>query len=187
MPPDCRLSVELIHFDPRERGFVQLSNYALVFWQPLLNLLEREAGSRATGLAFRLWLTLRTFAAHWDPHHGNHWPTIFTLARITAHGDRHRLLGRGPRGTKQAGTYRKEVTGAIAILEEQRILYVTSRHSGRFTEYVFRILDRLPLLTPVQVKRLPVPLQERHQHELARSKLDYQQWQQYTLPLLLED
>ena len=186
LPPDCRMSVELINFDPRERGFVLVSNYALIYWQPYLNLLEREAGSRSTGLAFRLWETLRAFGAHWDPR-TNDWPTVIFLAHITAHSNRHRLLGRGPRGSEEKGTYRKEVTGAITTLEQEQILYITSRHAGRFTEYIFRVLDRLPLLTPTQAKRLPAVLQEAHQRELARSQLDYQEWQQYTLPLLLED
>jgi len=190
MPPDCQaantpLAIKLINFDPRGRGFVQVSNYALIYWQPLLALYEREAGSRATGLAFRLWITLRAFAAHWNPQGGNDWPTIGYLALITAHANRHRLLGRGPHGSPGTDAYRKPTVGALAVLEDQRILYITSRHAGGETQYVFKLLDTLPLLTEVQVKRLPTALQEAHQRELARADLDLQEWKQYTLPMLL--
>ena len=34
MPPECRVSVELINFDPRDQGFVMFSIYGLQFWKP---------------------------------------------------------------------------------------------------------------------------------------------------------
>jgi len=180
LPTNCQFGIELVTFDPLTKGFVMTSNYALQFWRPYLSAIEREHGARSGGTAFALWQTLRSFPAAWQSK-TNLWPSIQTLADMICNGNRHRILGRAPR---QA---RKYTTGALEILEQQRIVWPRAQGHGRDTLYFFRVLDTLPLLTPVQILRLTPRLQERHQRVLARCKIDFEDWVQLTLPTLLTE
>lgn len=170
VPPDCQFGIEIVNFDPTTKGWVMTSNYAWQFWQPLLG-----------AVPFNLWNTLRSFPAAYH-HNGNdafQWPTIQTLADICANGNRHAILGRAAR------TGRKRKEGALEILETARIVWTQTYGTGRNIQYYFRILDHLPILVPTQIKLLTSRLQERHQRQIARCDIDYEEWKQLTLPSLL--
>jgi len=165
-PRPGEIAVELVEFDPTKRGWVQASNYAIRFWQPYLG-----------PLPFALWLTLRSFAFHADR---DTWPSIQTLADICANGNRHRILGRATRKGRAAQT------GALQVLENERIVWVKRFGSGPTTSYRFRVLESLPLLTPQQVRKLPRTLQEAHDRFVRQCSIDYEEWEQLTLPTLAE-
>lgn len=156
--------IELMDFDPTTRGWVQTPAYALQFWQPYL-------GSGP----FLLWQTLRSFAMA-----GGEWPSIQTLADIVAPnkrdgkpGDKQYLIGRPDRNQ----------IGWIEILEVKKILaYKLIKQ-----RYIFRVLDKLPLLTPTQVERLSLERQQAHSSFLAKTSLDLREWQQLTLDSLAKD
>jgi hypothetical protein len=183
--PDCRIAVELINFDPLRAGFVMTSNYAWQYWQPYLAARERETGALNTGVAFCLWNTLRSFPAAWAEKGRPHWPSICTLADMVAMGNRYKLLGRNERG--KGRTKRRRVIGVFSILEDEHIVWVHPIGMGRDIIYHFRVLDNLPLLTPVQISKLSPRLQERHAREIERCRLEFEQWQQLSLPTLLGD
>lgn len=174
-PRPGEVAVELVEFDPTKRGFVMAANYAVRFWQPYLAACEREAGARSGGVAFALWLTLRSFAYHADR---DAWPSIQTLADTCANGNRHAILGRA------AYEGHKRRIGALEVLEDERIVWVKRRGSGRSTSYRFRVLDSLPLLTPSQVQELTSRLQSAHQRFIQQCDLDREEWEQLTLPSL---
>jgi len=182
--PDARIAIELITYDPLRAGFVMTSNYAWQYWQPYLAARERETGALNTGVAFCLWNTLRSFPASWAEKGRPHWPSIYTLADMVARGNRHKLLGRNAHGKKRR--YNRTV-GALEILETERIVWPQPIGDGRDTIYYFRVLDNLPLLVPVQIGKLSERLQERHAREIERCRLEFEQWQQLSLPTLLKD
>lgn len=183
-PPECRFAVELVHFDPRELGHVRASNYAHHYWQPFIATVEREHRMRCTGVSFVLWLTLKSFPAHFATRTRPHWPSIQTLADIVANGNRHRILGRSERKGK---TPRAAVVGALHILEQLRIVWLTSHGAGSRASYTFKVLDLLPLLTPTQAGRLSPRLQLRHAADIAKCQVNVQQWRQLTLPMLTQE
>lgn len=174
IPPRCRFGIEIVSFDPTDRGWVKTSNYALQFWQPYLGTIP-----------FVLWQTLRSFPSSWRNADKKQWPSIQTLADICASHNRHAILGRAERG--EGKSYRKRTVGALEILEEERIVWPQTYEAGRDVIYYFRVLGNLPILTPAQVGTLTPRLQERHSRELAKCNLDYYQWLQLTLPSLAED
>lgn len=182
--PDSRIAIELVNFDLRDRGFVIVPNYVLQYWQPYLAAVERETGARNTGIAFYLWNTLRSFPAAWDDTRRPHWPTICTLADMVARGNRHKLIGRNAHGQKRRYT---RMVGALEILQNERIVWSQPIGTGRDTVYYFKVLDKLPLLTPIQVGKLSTRLQERHAREIERCRLEFEEWQQLSLPTLLRD
>lgn len=149
-------AIELVTFDPTQRGWVQTSSYAIRFWQPLLG-----------PEPFMLWLTLRSFARN-----GEAWPSMNTLAAITANENKQLIIGRSDR----------KKPGRLEVLEEERIVW--PRKEGR--KYFFRVLDNLPLLTPAQVAQLPVRLQRMHRDFLDKCQIDYEEWEQLTLPTLTD-
>ncbi len=166
--PD-QAGVELFNFDPTQRGFVMTSNYATRFWQPYLN-------SFCYISPFVLWVTLKSFAFQADKR--DTWPSINTLADICANGDRQYILGRAARKG------RKRVVGALEVLEDERIVYVKRVGSGRKVNYKFRVLENLPLLTPAQIELLSRSLQNAHRRWIEASEIDYEEWEQLTLPIL---
>ncbi|HUV95795.1 MAG TPA: DnaA N-terminal domain-containing protein [Anaerolineae bacterium] len=170
IPASTRFAIELVHFNPQEAGYVIVTNYALDFWQPLLG-----------PSPFALWLTLRSFPAAWAEHIKPDWPSIQTIADICARRDRHKILGRA------AWTNHHRVIGALEVLESERIVWPRRYGTGRQTYYVFKVLNALPLLTPTQVAKLTPRLQARHDRQLARTKVNYDEWQQLTLPSLTAD
>jgi len=179
LPAGCRFGVELVTFDPAQKGFVMVSNYALQFWQPYLATRERENGARSP-VAFQLWQALRSFPAAWNGRNSPWWPSVQTLADIVANGNRHKLLGRAERKD------RTRTVGALEVLEQERIVWTQAYGDGRDTIYYFRVLDNLPLLTPAQAAKLTQRLQERHQREVSKCNLDYLEWEQLTMPSLLQ-
>lgn len=168
-PGPGQIAIELISFDPTQRGFVMTSNYATRFWQPYLDLFGAKASP------FHLWVTLKSFAYECQKET---WPSIQTLADICAKGQRYKILGRAER--KGCG----RIVGALEILEEQRIVYANRKGSGRKISYRFRVLENLPLLTPRQVEDLTSRLQKAHKRFLEQSRIDYEEWEQMTLPTL---
>jgi len=164
-PGPGEFSVELISFDPAHWGHVITQRYTLVFWQPLL------------GFSFQVWVTLRAFAWNFETEG---WPTIELLADICANGNRHRLTGRNER------VDRKPQVGALEILAKARIIHVRTEGKGRKTQYYFRVLDNLPLLTPRQVEELTPALQQRHKEWLWKCSIDYEEWEQLDFGSLIE-
>jgi len=156
-PPSSML-IQLVEYDPTKKGFVQVSNYAIQFWQPYL-------GQKA----FRLWLTIRSFAYTAGK---SVWPSITTLAHICFRGNRQQIIGRNSQG--------KYYPGVLETIERERIIWY--KRSTNY--YIFRVLNSLPLLTPTQLSTLSTPLQERHRRFLKRCQLDYEEWNQLTLPTL---
>lgn len=184
IPPGCKIGVEIINFDPTIRGWIgDISNYAVQYWQPYLATRERQAGARSGGIAFPLWITLRSFPASWG--NAKYWPSIQLLADICANHNRHVILGRAERG--KGKNIRKRTVGALEILENERVVWPKCYGDGRDTIYVFRVLRILPLLTPTQISLLTPRLQERHTQELAKCHLDHEEWQQLTLPSLTQE
>jgi len=165
-PGPGEISVELISFDPAHWGHVTTQRYAIIFWQPLLG-----------SFPFGVWGTLRAFA--WSIE-AEGWPSIELLADVCTNSNRHRLLGRAER----AG--RKAQIGALEILSRARIIHVRTQGKGRKTQYYFRVLDHLPLLTPRQMEYLPPALQERHREWLRKCSIDYEEWQQLSFESLLD-
>jgi len=163
-PGPGEFSVSLVSFDPTQWGVITTQRYALVFWQPLL------------GWPFQVWQTLRAFA--WN-NADEGWPSIELLADICANGNRHRLLGRN----EQAN--RKAQVGALEILAQARIIHVRTQGKDRKTQYFFRVLDNLPLLTPRQVEHLSNELQERHKRWLWKCSIDYEEWEQLDFDSLI--
>ena len=144
---DLPIHLQLIHHDPRDTGFVMISNYAIQFWQPLLSQ-----------DAWCLWVTLRSYA--WDAQRWA-WPSIRTLAEIVTNGNRHRITGRAERND------RARQIGAIESLEAEGLLRV-SRDADT---YLFRVIDKLPLLSPARIKLLPAHLRRAHKRYLQRAAL----------------
>lgn len=161
-PSVAEMWVELVHFDPRDRGHVQASNYAVRFWLPYLG-----------NGPFLTWVVLKSFAYGARAGDGQ-WPAIPTLADILG-VDRQRLTGRERRGKWQQGW--------LEALEEARVIWYERRGHSR---YVYRVVDRLPLLTADQVRQLPRSCQEAHAAWLQRAGLDVQQWRQLSLPTLVD-
>jgi hypothetical protein len=182
LPADHRVAIEIVDLDITA-GFVMTSNYAWQYWQPYLATVEREAGTHSP-IAFCLWNTLRSFPAAWQETGRPQWPSISTLADMVARGDRCKIRGRNEYGQKRR--YSRTV-GALEILENEHIVWPRTVGTGRDTVYYYRVLNALPILTPAQISKLTRRLQERHERELERRKLDYDEWQQLTLPTLLED
>lgn len=165
-PGPGEIAISLVSFDPMQRGFLVTPHYIIRFWQPYL----RQD-------PFTLWFTLRSFGYQAER---NAWPSIQTLADICFNGNRHRILGRAASGRS------KDKIGALEILENERIIWVKREGEGRMTRYTFRVLESLPLLTPAQVSKLSPRLQEAHARFIKQSEIDLKEWEQLTLPSLLE-
>ena len=173
-PPETRpqpnadeITVNLVHFDPTQRGFVMTSNYAVRFWQPYLK-----------ALPFALWNTLRSFASNGTAP-DTVFPSIQTLADICANGNRSRILGRA------ACNGRRPQRGAIQVLKEANIVKVQEYGKGRRKRYNFDIIATLPLLTPLQLRKLSKNLQEAHARFLAQCAIASQEWDQIHLRSLV--
>jgi hypothetical protein len=154
-PAAPEISIELLEFDPTRKGWLALPHYATRFWMPYLD-----------DTCWKLWLALKDLA------NTKTTPTVERLAAMCAGGTRQRLTGRNHRGAW--------LKGAIEILENERILWY--KRTGN--QYKFRTLEVLPLLTPTQVATLPPPLPEDHTNWLKMCDLDYEEWQQLTVPTL---
>jgi hypothetical protein len=164
-PGPGEIAIELVEFDPTKRGFVMTANYVIRFWQPYLGVRP-----------FALWQTLKSFAFQAGQ---DAWPSIQTLADIVADGNRHLITGRAARNGRQ------RQVGALEVLEEERIVWILRDGEGSRTRYRFRVLASLPLLAPVQVKRLPPNLRAAHEHFINQCAIDHQEWRQMTLPTLV--
>ncbi len=165
-PGSGEIAISLVSFDPMQRGYLVTPHYIVRFWQPYLGQDP-----------FTLWFSLRSFGYNAEK---NAWPSIKTLADICFNGNRHRILGRTAAGRS------KEKIGALEILENERIVWVKREGKGRMTKYVFRVLESLPLLTPIQVSTLSPNLQDAHTRFIKQSEINLQEWEQLTLPTLLE-
>jgi hypothetical protein len=165
-PRPGEIAVELVEFDPTRKGFVMATNYAIRFWQPYLG-----------AVPFALWLALRSFAFRADRES---WPSIQTLADICTNGNRHVILGRNERKG------RERTIGALEVLENERIVWPKKYGVGHETRYRFRVLENLPLLTPVQVQKLTPLLRRAHARFVADCPIDYEEWSRLTLPTLAE-
>lgn len=154
-PPLSKALLEIMEFDPTTRGWVQTPAYAIQFWQPYLSLGP-----------FNLWQTIRSFGQ------GEVWPSITTLADILCGGNNQMLTGRTVRG--------KYYRGWLEVLEAEKILWYTRKGQ----HYLFRILDRLPLLAPQQVETLSKARQKKHREFLTKAHVDLTEWQQLTLASL---
>ncbi len=170
---DIPVEVELASFDPLRQGFVQTSNYAFRFWQPLIDVVP-----------FSVWQTLRAFAyrvPREKPISKSIRPSIQTLADICTHGDRHKLLGRAARGGKFP---REAQPGVLQELRAHRLLWMQIEGEESKTRYRFKVLDHLPLLTPTQVDMLTPHLQKAHERFIAASQIEREIWEGLTEPTL---
>lgn len=172
---DCGAVIRLVNFDPISRGFTMVPNYSIRFWQPYLG----------KG-AFALWLTLRSFA--YDAGVTKCWPSIHTLAGTCFRGDRGQVRGRK---RKDPATEKTQWhPGALQTLEDLKIVWWTRQQvklgEHIFLQYIFSVLDNLPLLTPSQVETLPINIQRRHDDWLKDARLDRQQWEQLDFEHIIE-
>lgn len=151
------VAVELVEFDPRQFGFVQISGYAWRFWLPYLG---RDV--------FVTWGILKSYA--YAAELGGEWPALPTLAACLR-SDPQTLTGRTRRGVW--------VTGWLETLELERILWRARNDRGR---YVYRLLASLPLLAPAQVLSLPDGLQRLHNDYLTRFEVNRSVWASATAP-----
>lgn len=143
----------VIHETDPTKGFVAVPHYAIRFWQPLI-------GERA----FALWQTLRSYGFY-VRQTGSEWPTIEALVDTLGSGTRHALLGRN--GYTLNGTQEIPARdGAIKMLTEMRIAHYWTVGSGRNVTYFFKVLDSLPLLSPLQVELLSPRKQFEHDQYL---------------------
>ena len=170
-------TVELVEFDPLQKGFVQVSNYALYFWQPYLGL--KMPGRGTFGLPFAAWTFLKSFA--WGS--GTARPSIERMAATIAGGNRHVLLGRAARGGEMP---RPAYPGALDLLETERLTRAVKQGEGRDITYRFRVLNTLPILTPAQVAPFPFKLRAAHKDFLEDAGFDLATWQAITLPTLIK-
>lgn len=164
---DAGAVMKLVSFDPARRGFTQVSNYAIRFWQPYIGQDP-----------FVLWVTLRSFV--YEANTSNCWPSIRTLAGTCFRGHRCRVRGRQRKHPQTGDTYRQE--GALQTLEQHKLVWWTRRDvtfgDHTFLQYIFNILDSPPLLTPNQVETLPKNIQRKHDEWMVDANLDQQQWRQ---------
>jgi hypothetical protein len=170
-------SVQLVHLDPTQWGWVPVSNYALRFWQPYL------------GRSFSLWLTLRGFA--YEAERTGWWPSIKSLAEICYRGDRKRVTGRMRKRSRAGIVDMYWSPGALERLEQERVVWYRREPSGRLAEgkykyqlYIFKVLASLPVLTPDQIGVLSPYLQDKHEKFLRQRAIDLKEWKQLELSTL---
>ncbi len=149
--------------NPAQHGYTMVHNYALYFWRPYLG-----------STAFALWELLLSFC-----HAGRDtaYPSISRLARILSNSDHSRavLTGRnraksrdGKRGRSRRQRVKERHKGALDTLRRERLVQLMRRGRGQATRYTFRVLQSLPLLSPVQVQQLSPGLQRDHRFWLQR-------------------
>ncbi len=154
-----------VEFDPAQKGYTLVHNYALYFWRPYLG-----------NTAFALWELLLSFC------YGDcdvAYPSISRLARMITNSDHSRAVVMGRRRARvaqsrqtQGGTPRRRYPGALEVLRRERLVQVTHRGHGPTTRYTFRVLKALPLLRPEQVARLSPHLQRDHVAWMERYGID---------------
>jgi len=162
-------TVEMVEFDPLQKGFVQVSNYALYFWQPYLGM--KMPGRGTYGLPFAAWQFLKSFAFG----SGVVRPSIERMAATIANANRYLLLGRPD----------KDRPGALQILSDESLICIVRYGEGRETAYRFRVLNSLPLLTPAQIAPFPRNLQDAHENFLESAGFDLAIWRAITALTLI--
>ena len=159
-PQPGQFSSEIIYTDPRQKT-IATSVYAIRFWMPIL-----------TPDVFLTWLTLRAFA--WDGNN-EYYPSIETLAMTCSNGNRHALLGRAARKGRPARE------GHLYALEKIAFIKIRVEGKGHEKSYYFKVLEELPLLTPIQASWLPPRIEQAHKNWLWSCHLDYEGWKQLAL------
>lgn len=149
-----------VHTDPT-RQYVNMSIYAIRFWQPLIG-----------APAFSLWMTLRAFA--WQAEK-DAWASIETLADICANGNRQRITGRAASKSRPNPTI-----GLLEILKKYDLARVKVIGKGRESRYRFSVLATIDVLTPAQAAKLSPRLQHQHLEWLKRHQITKEQWEQST-------
>ena len=140
-------------FDPAERGFTAVHNYALYFWRPYLG-----------NTAFGLWELLVSFC-YGDSDTA--FPSLSRLSRMLTNSDHSRAVVTGRRG------YR----GALDRLQREGLVQVSRRGQGPTARYTFRMCKVLPLLRPEQVAHLSPGLRRDHAWWLERLGIDASAYQ----------
>lgn len=161
-------SVRLVELDPTQHGWVQTSNYAIYFWQPLIGVIP-----------FAVWQFVKSFAYLDSYAPDQWWPSIYRIADTCANGNRHKILGRKSR----AG--RDSQVGALEELESYFIIKTFKLGQADNVQYLFEVINSLPLLTPVQLQQLSTRLQLAHKEFLQKCKVDYDEWSKIVQPSLL--
>lgn len=148
------------------KPYIELQKYAIWYWQPILGY-----------IAFATWVALR---AHDEQNEGRGPRQKFSIEILadTLACHRQALTGRKPL---------EKLEGAFGVLNEHNIAKIDTIGDGRGVIYWARVLNSLPLLTPEQVKTLPVLLQERHDYFLHKFRVDVDIWEQLALPSLIRD
>jgi hypothetical protein len=153
-----------VGFNPAQRGYTIVHNYAHCFWRPYLG-----------NTAFALWELLLSFC-YGDCDTA--FPSISRLARMLTNSDHSRAVVMGRRSTKGAAgdgaASKRRSAGALDVLRRERLVQVMQRGQGPTTRYTFRLLQSLPLLRPEQVARLSPGLQRDHALWLERYAIDTQ-------------
>jgi hypothetical protein len=153
-----------VGFNPAQRGYTIVHNYAHCFWRPYLG-----------NTAFALWELLLSFC-YGDCDTA--YPSISRLARMLTNSDHSRAVVMGRHSAKAAASdgaaSKRRCTGALDVLRRERLVQVMQRGHGPTTHYTFRLLQSLPLLRPEQVARLSPSLQRDHARWLERYAIDTQ-------------
>jgi hypothetical protein len=133
--------------------------YATQFWRPYLG-----------ANAYALWDVMVSAQRLVQQGVYDRWPTVNVLAAMVGVGDRYTILGRAATRTRPAQQ------GTLDLLVEENLVVGWLRgDSPKGRRYTFEVQDRLPLLTPRQVKRLDTAVVKAHRRYLDRVGL-LDQW-----------
>lgn len=121
------------------------TEYVSLFWRAYL-------GAAAFALYDVLVCTQRLIQAG----QVKRWPTINVLADACGLSSRHAILGRAKTARDAAQP------GALVVLVDEMLVAYLVHGEDKGTRYEFEVRDHLPMLTPLQAKKLPANLQKLH-------------------------
>lgn len=125
--------------------------YVSLFWRPYLGV-----------NAFALWNCMGAAQQLVQQGVYERWPTVNVLAKMTGVGDRYTILGR--KGTAS----RPQQQGTLDVLVEENLVIGWLKGDGKGRRYTFEVQDKLPLLTPHQVKQLDTAVAKAHKKYLTQ-------------------
>ncbi len=159
--------VELVERNPLI-PFIQVQKYGILFWQPLIG-----------AVAFAIWITLRTMDKQNDGRGPRHRISVRKLER-TLGVNRQTITGVA-RGSSWQG-------GAFDVLNAEKIALIDRVGEGRMAIWHAKVLNSLPFLTPSQVAKLDLELQEDHAAFINEFASDLiLRLEQLSLPSLIQE
>lgn len=167
------VAVKFYEFDPRQRGFLQIPKYDLWFWQPLLG-----------GVAFATYQFLRSLDRQNEGW--GEWRFVSVEEIAATVGVNRQAITGVQRRRKTGEKYWQP--GAFIRLSEAAITRIETLGGGnKKVSYRISCLNHLPLMVPGQVETLPEVLQIKHAKFLKECSIEYEEWEQLTLPSLVQE